>query len=45
MKSGTPAFLGSKSHILPIRYSTLPIHSGNVGNATVVIVSVLDDSW
>ena len=42
MNCNTPAYLGSKSHILPIHYSTLPIHSGNVGNATVVIVSVFD---
>ena len=45
MNSSIPAFLASKSHILPIRYSTLPMHSGNVGNATVAMVSVLDDVW
>ena len=45
MNSGTPAFLRSKTHILPTHYSILLIHWYNVDYATVVIVSVLDDVW
>ena len=45
MKSAIPAFLTPKTHIFPIPYFTLPAHSGNVGNATGVIVFDLDHVW
>ena len=43
MKRSVSAFLTPKTHILPIPYSTLPVHSGNAGNATVAIVLDLKD--